>query len=171
MSDPGGNETTRLALIAGSDALAAARLNLAELTDSDARAVAIHADHPEFSEALERGHDSATVAGAAVNVRMHLAMHEIVANQLAENDPPEVAQTGERLLAAGYDRHEVIHMLASTVVEQLHSTMIGAGSYDRASHVAALAALPASWEKVRSETSSGRQERNTHPRFTRRRRR
>ena len=49
-------------------------------------------------------------------------MHEIVANQLWADDPPEVWQTATRLLAAGYERHEVLHMLASVVSDDVYES-------------------------------------------------
>jgi hypothetical protein len=58
-----------------------------------------------------------------VNPVLHIAMHEIVANQLWANDPPEMWETAARLLAAGYERHEVLHMLASVVSDELFEAL------------------------------------------------
>lgn len=144
-----------------------------DLADPDARAVAIRAEHSELDQALAHGADHVSVAGSDVNIRLHLAMHEIVASQLADDDPPEVNETAQRLLAAGYDRHEVLHMLAGAVSGQIHATLPAGSPYDLARHVAALRALPASREgqraKQQPETSDRRRARTG--RSTRRRRR
>jgi hypothetical protein len=81
-----------------------------------------------------------------MNIRLHLAVHEIVATQLADDDPPEVHQTATGLLDAGYDRHEVLHMLARPMASQIHATLTDKRPYDHARHVAALRVLPASRE-------------------------
>jgi len=52
----------RLALIPSPQALTAAGLEIEDLTDPDARSVAIRAEHPELDEALADGRDRVTVA-------------------------------------------------------------------------------------------------------------
>jgi hypothetical protein len=54
-----------------------------------------------------------------MNPRLHVAMHEIVANQLWNGDPPEVWETAERLQGLGYERHEILHMLAGVAGENI----------------------------------------------------
>jgi hypothetical protein len=136
----------RLALIASPEALTATGLEIEDLTDPDARSVAIRADHPELDEALADGRDHVTVAGEPTHIRLRLAMHEVGAKQLADDDPPEVYETARRLLDASYDRHEVLHMLARPMVSQIHATLTDKQPYEHARHVAALRALPASGE-------------------------
>lgn len=46
-------------------------------------------------------------------------MHEIVATQLWEGDPSEVWDTALRLRDAGYERHEIFHMLGRPVTDQI----------------------------------------------------
>ena len=86
-----------------------------------------------------------------MNIRLHVAMHEVVAKQLADDDPPEVYETARRLLDAGYDRHEVLHMLARPMASHIHATLTDKQPYDHARHVAALRALPASREPERAQ--------------------
>ena len=71
-----------------------------------------------------------------MNIRLHVAMHEVVAKQLADDDPPEVYETARRLLDAGYDRHEVLHMLARPMASQIHATLTDKQPYDHARHSA-----------------------------------
>lgn len=77
-----------------------------------------------------------------MNPQLHLAMHEIVANQVLANEPPEMWDTAKRLTGAGYERHEVLHMLASVVSADVLSALHDNESNDPARTRAALAALP-----------------------------
>ena len=81
-----------------------------------------------------------------MNPRLHLTMHEIVATQLWDDSPPEVWDTAVRLLDVGYERHEILHMLARPVSEQMWGALHDERPYDHERHVAALTALPGSWE-------------------------
>ena len=87
------------------------------------RRVLILAEHPELHRAIEAGLTEIHVQGRTMNPALHLAMHEIVANQLWADDPPEVWETATRLLASGYDRHEVLHMLASVVSDDVYQVL------------------------------------------------
>jgi Domain of unknown function (DUF1841) len=84
-----------------------------------------------------------------VNPQLHLAMHEIVANQLVANEPPEMWDTAKRLINAGYERHEILHMLASVVSAAVYSARHDNKSPNPARTSAALAALLGSWEHQR----------------------
>lgn len=135
--------------LADADVLAELGLDLAELADPDVRGYALRMEHPEIDQALRDGRDEVELDGQRVNPRLHLAMHEVVANQLWNDDPPEVWETAQRLLARGYERHEILHMLASAMSAQIWSALHEQQPYDHADHVAALNALPGSWERQR----------------------
>ena len=112
--------------------------------DPDDRRLLIEAEHPELRQALERDEEM-VVGGEPMNPRLHITMHEIVTNQLWDDDPPEVWQTARRLLAAGYERHEVLHMLASVVSTEMWGTLALGARADRERYVAALDELPDSY--------------------------
>lgn len=76
-------------------------------------AAEIEAEHPAFADALHAREES-LIAGEPMNPRLHIAMHEIVTNQLWADDEPEVWTTVQRLTQLGYDRHVVLHMIASS---------------------------------------------------------
>ncbi|MEA2827537.1 MAG: hypothetical protein QOG43_1976 [Actinomycetota bacterium] len=76
-------------------------------------------------------------------------MHEIVTNRLLANEPPEMWQTAQRLLAGGYERHEVLHMLASVVSAEVFDVLRDQPPHEIERVRAALAALPESWEAQR----------------------
>ncbi len=135
-------------------------LSLLDPQYRDERRLLIEAEHPELAGALEPDEEGAIVTDDEANPRLHVTLHEIVAEQLWEDDPPEAWQTARRLLAAGYERHEIFHMLGSALVPQLWRALRERQPAGRDEYVRALAALPASWEdahiKQRDESESKR---------------
>jgi hypothetical protein len=129
--------------------MAELELGFEDLADEDLRGVVIRAEHREFEEALAAGVREFDGPTGPVNPRLHLVMHGIVAIQLWDNSPPEVWETAKRLLQAGYERHEVLHMLGRPVAAQVWEAWHDERAYDRDAHVAALDALPESWERER----------------------
>jgi hypothetical protein len=117
--------------------------------DPDDRALLLRAAHPEVDAALQDGRETVVVDEQEINPRLHLAIHEVVAAQLITGDPSEVWATAQRLRGLGYGRHEVLHMLGSAMAGELWEALEGRRNYDHAAHVAALDALPDSWERVR----------------------
>jgi hypothetical protein len=109
-------------------------------------------------QALDNGGDL-HVGTEVVNHRLHIAMHEIVANQVWADDPPEVWRTAERLLVEGHDRHDILHMLASVMSDQVHGALTQGKSFDIERFRLELAALPESWEADR-ETWPAERSRN-----------
>ncbi|MDP9441271.1 MAG: DUF1841 family protein, partial [Actinomycetota bacterium] len=107
------------------------------------------AEHPELVDHLRSEADEVVVDGRPMSPRLHLAMHEVVASQLWEDDPPEAWLAAERLAAAGYDRHEVLHMLGSVTAGELWRMSRLQVPFDRDRYVAGLEALPGSWERER----------------------
>ena len=117
--------------------------------DEGDRAVLIRAEHPDMVDAIDRGEDEMVVGDEPVDPHLHLAMHEVVAAQVWNGDPPEMWETAERLDAAGYERHEVLHMLASVNAAEFWSVEHDGVPFDRDRYLAALDALPGSWETDR----------------------
>jgi hypothetical protein len=114
-------------------------------TDEDDRSLLLSAAHP----GLDSGEETLIVGGEEMNPRLHLLMHEIVAKQLVDLDPPEVWETAQRLRRLGYHRHEVLHMLGAAMTGEIWHAQHDQREYDREAHLAALAALPDSWERQR----------------------
>jgi len=119
--------------------------------DQDDRRMLIEAEHPELHQALRRGDDEILLHGQPMSPRLHIAMHEIVANQLWDDDPPETWTNAQRLLALGYDRHEVLHMLSSVVARELWQVMSAGGPNDTDRYVSALRELPESYFALADE--------------------
>lgn len=149
-------ELERRRFVADPGVLTDLGLSVDDLADPDVRSVVIRHEHPEFEDALNDDLEEIDLGYGPINPRLHLAMHEIVATQLWEGDPPEVWETAVRLRDAGYERPEIFHMLGRPVTDQIWAAWHDDQPYDRARHVAALRALPASWERERTILSASK---------------
>lgn len=96
--------------------------------DPDERGILIEGEHPEYHEALTDPGFEGEIEG--VNPRLHLAMHEIVANQLWDNDPPEAWQAARRLRDDGRDRHDILHAIGELVMTQVHASLVDQQHFD-----------------------------------------
>lgn len=109
--------------------------------DPDDRHLLILSEHPDLAQAIERGEHELVIGGEPMSPNLHIAVHEIVTNQLWDDDPPEVWQTARRLLAAGHERHEVLHALAGVAVEEIWQIRQQQKPFDRKRYVRALRKL------------------------------
>jgi hypothetical protein len=91
--------------------------------DEDQRELLIDAEHPQYGQVLADPFSDELVEG--VNPWLHVALHQVIATQLWEDSPVEVWQAAQRLLAAGYDRHAVLHALVYELGEELNSALTG----------------------------------------------
>lgn len=92
-------------------------------SDEDDRHLLILSEHPEYQEALDDPPFEGEVDG--VDPRLHVAMHEIIANQLWHDDPPETWQAVQRLIATGADRHDILHRVGEIMIPHLYGAMSG----------------------------------------------
>ena len=74
------------------------------------------------------------------SARLHAALHVTVENQLAEGHAPALAAL-ERLTAAGMDRHEAVHAIASVAVVQMRRVLRDKRPFDQAAYEQDLMAL------------------------------
>jgi hypothetical protein len=135
----------------GSGALDGIDLELLDRDVEDQRRILIKAEHPELKKALDEGRGEVHQGREVMSPALHIAMHEIVTNQLWADDPPEMWQAAGRLTSAGYERHEVVHMLCSVVSGQVWETMVKEAPYDMQRVRLELAGLPESWEAQRDQ--------------------
>jgi len=156
VSHAGSDELDRRGFIADPNVLAALGMGVDDLGDPDARAFVIRHEHPEFEEALDVGLREIDLGNGPVNPRLHLVMHEVVATQLWDGEPPEVWETAVRPRDTGYERHEILHMLGRPVSDQIWAAWRDNQPDDRGRHVAALRALPGTWERERSGLSAAK---------------
>jgi len=96
--------------------------------DPDERSLLIEGEHPEYHQALGDPAFGGEIDG--VNPRLHLTMHEVIANQLWTDDPPEVWQAARRLRDRGMDRHDVLHELCGVLTEHMHPVLAQKEPFD-----------------------------------------
>jgi hypothetical protein len=145
-------------------------LEFLDPADPDERSMLIRLAHPELDDATEQGRETVLVGGEPIQPRLHLAIHEVVATQIIDDDPPEAFQTIRRLLALGRDHHEALHMLGFCVSNQIWAALHDRRAYDREEHVSALAALPESFDRAFGPPAGHRAARGEAARRARRRR-
>jgi len=92
-----------------------------------------------------RSDEDVIVDGEPVNPRLHVAMHQVVANQLLAGDPPGTWQAVQRLAGLGYDWHNIMHMIASLVTEDVYRALNEHRQPDPASYARRLNKLPGDW--------------------------
>ena len=73
---------------------------------------------------------------------MRAALYEAIADQIANEDPPAVWATAQRLLAMGLDRRRVLQNLALTLSGQIYAGVGTDQTFDAATYAAALDRLP-----------------------------
>lgn len=112
--------------------------------DEDELGFVMQAMHPEFEEAFH-GDEDVLVDGEPVNPRLHVAMHQVVAKQLLADDPPQTWQTVQRLAGLGYDWHNIMHMIASLVTDDVYRAIHEHQRHDPADYARRLTELPGDW--------------------------
>jgi hypothetical protein len=75
----------------------------------------------------------------------HPALHQVVANQLLADDPPETWQTVQRLAGLGYGWHNIMHMIASLITEDVYWALTEHRQPDPAAYARRLNELPGDW--------------------------
>lgn len=88
----------------------------------------IKGEHPELHQALADPDFDTEAAG--FSPRLHLTMHEVIANQLWDNDPPEVWQAARRLRDQGMERHDILHALLEVMVTHMHPGLVHKKPFD-----------------------------------------
>jgi Domain of unknown function (DUF1841) len=119
-------------------------LELLNPADEDERTFLIEAQHPDFEDAL-RSDEEMIVAGEPINPRLHIALHQIVASQLLADDPPETWQSVQRLAGLGYDWHNIMHMIAAVVSDDLYQALAEHRPFDAGDYARRLNELPHGW--------------------------
>ena len=67
------------------------------------------------------------------------------ADQLLTDDPPETWQAVQRLGALGYDWHNIMHMIAAVVSDDIYRAMKENQPFDPGDYARRLNELPGEW--------------------------
>ena len=119
-------------------------LELLDPADEDELTFLIEAQHTEFEDALRSGEEM-IIDGEPFSPRLHIAMHQVVASQLLADDPPGTWQTVQRLSALGYDWHNIMHMIAAVVSDDLYRAVQEHRQFDPGDYARRLNELPGGW--------------------------
>ena len=116
----------------------------AELEGEEAVLADILKQHPQYSDIWERAaalNASEEVIRDGANPFAHIAIHQMIANQIANHEPPQTAETLEALMQAGYTRHEAIHAIGGILAEEIYEILRDKCPFDEAGHVQSLREL------------------------------
>ena len=75
----------------------------------------------------------------------HVAMHHAVARQILTDDPPNTWQTVQRLAGLGYDWHNIMHMIAALVAQDVQAILVEHRQPDPQDYARRLDELPGDW--------------------------
>lgn len=120
-------------------------LSLLDADDEDERALLIEAEHPELASARRSGRREVKIGGRMVSPGLHLALHQVVAQQIWDGTPSETWLAAKRLTALGHDRHDVLHMLMFVIGEDVRRAVAGESPRTSEEVTQALKSLPAGW--------------------------
>jgi hypothetical protein len=134
----------------------------AELEGEDAVLAEILKQHPEYSDIWERTavldpHEEVLRDGA--NPFAHIAIHQIIANQVANRDPSQTAETLEALMQAGYTRHEAIHAIGGILAEEIFEILRDKRPFNETGYIQALRDLAEADTRPRKQSRSSRKKR------------
>jgi hypothetical protein len=119
-------------------------LELLDPADEDELTFLVEAQHAEFADALRSGAE-VIADGEPFSPRLHIAMHQVVASQLLADAPPETWQTVQRLSGLGYDWHNVMHMIAAVMSDDIYQASTGHRQFDHGDYARRLNELPGGW--------------------------
>ena len=83
------------------------------------------------------------------NPVLHITLHQIVEAQIADGDPPETAETLNRLMTQGTARHEAVHRIGAVVTEELYTMLKDRHEFDSARYVKKLGRLGKQHRKIK----------------------
>lgn len=128
--------------------------------DEGGPSASILAEHPELANASDEQRVVVLPDGTRLDPLFHVTMHELAMSALWRDDPPEAWTTAQRLLDAGYERHEILHMVGFAKMGDFFRGLVAAlepepGSPDRdpapwedlPDAPSQLAAMPGAWER------------------------
>jgi hypothetical protein len=146
--EPAAGDRRSWAMPSGHGSYRGLELELLDPADEDELMLLLEARHAEHGEALGSGEEM-IIDGEPFSPRLHLAMHQIVANQLLADDPPETWQSVQRLAGIGYHWHDVMHMIARVISDDVYRALNESREIDPADYARRLQQLPGDWPPPR----------------------
>jgi len=99
--------------------------------------------HPEYVDLWGRLDelDEEQIVREGVNPMLHVMVHHIVENQIADNDPPQTAETVRALVQKGLSRHEAVHRVGGVVSDEIFEILKDDRPFDEIGYVRSLRKL------------------------------
>lgn len=99
--------------------------------------------HPEYADIFMRLDElsEAEIERDGVNPVLHVQLHAVVENQIAQRDPAEVREIVKALMRQGYSRHEAIHAVANVLTEEMFSILQDKRMFDEGGYLRKLRKL------------------------------
>jgi Domain of unknown function (DUF1841) len=119
-------------------------INELDPADEDELGILMEAVHADWGDAIHSGR-LVSVGDHMTNPRLHVALHQVVANQVLADEPPETWQTVRRMTGLGYDWHNIMHMIAGIVSDNIYGALTDGRPFDRADYARRLSELPGNW--------------------------
>jgi hypothetical protein len=93
------------------------------------------------------------VDGEPFNRRLHITLHQIVADQLLADKPPQTWQTVQRRAGLGYDWHNIMHMIARLASDDIYQATSEQKPFGLRDYAQRLSELPGDWPPPPAEPS------------------
>lgn len=97
-----------------------------KLTEQDNRLWTIMLGHEEFHNQFDNAEELVEYVynpETEVNPFLHISIHQMAEDQLAEEEPVEVALFYERMEAKGCSRHDILHLIGMIIVQITHDAL------------------------------------------------
>lgn len=120
------------------------------LSDEDATTAQIMREHVEWHAVWDRlgTYGGREIVVDGVSPILHITIHGIIENQLAENNPEDLRPVLEALMRQGLDRHEAIHRIATVTTGEVTAALWDQRPYDAAGYAQRL------WELVEPDANA-----------------
>ena len=115
----------------------------APLSEGDARLIEAMHEHPEYSHLWGRLDELSDeeIERDGVNPILHVTVHQIIENQLADGDPQEVGRVLKALMQQGLTRHEAIHRIGTVLADEIFHILRDGRPFDEPGYVRRLQQL------------------------------
>ncbi|MFZ5569557.1 MAG: DUF1841 family protein [Thermodesulfobacteriota bacterium] len=114
---------------------------LDELDESEKQIAMIMLDHAaEFRSRFEQAAavEGKTVDEEEINPFMHICLHAVVENQLAEREPPEVYHFYQAMIKKKCGRHDALHLIANILFPMVFRVLRSGKEFDLETYCAIL---------------------------------
>jgi len=100
----------------------------------------LHTEYYDLWERLDEVSDEKLERDGTKPV-VHVLIHQIVENQITDQNPPETAETLDQLMQQGFNRHEAVHKIGEVMVGDMTDMVQSNRNFDSQRYVQSLRQL------------------------------